>query len=91
MPGLGRELVEHRLSIKANFRPYKQGAQNFKPEIVRRVKEAVDRLLQPGSYSYVAMQIGFPSSSRWRRRTWGRYGYAWTLETSTEPLQRMST
>jgi hypothetical protein len=39
MPGLSRELVEHRLSNK-------QGAQNFKPEIVGRVKEEVDRLLQ---------------------------------------------
>jgi hypothetical protein len=25
MPGLSRELVEHRLPIKAGFRPYKQG------------------------------------------------------------------
>jgi hypothetical protein len=48
MPGLRRELVEHRLPIKASFRPYKQGARNFKPEIVGRVKEEVDRLLQDG-------------------------------------------
>jgi hypothetical protein len=48
MPGLSRELVEHRLPIKAGFRPYKQGARNFKPEIIRRVKEQVDRLLQAG-------------------------------------------
>jgi hypothetical protein len=41
MPGLSRELVEHRLMSKACFRPYKQGAQNFKPIIVRRVKEEV--------------------------------------------------
>jgi hypothetical protein len=46
MPGLSRKLVEHRLPIKADFRPYKQGARNFKPEIIRRVKEEVDRLLQ---------------------------------------------
>jgi hypothetical protein len=46
MPGLSRELIEHRLPIKAGFRPYKQGAQNFKPEIVGRVKEEVDQLLQ---------------------------------------------
>jgi hypothetical protein len=45
MPGLNRELIEHRLPIKANFRPYKQGARNFKPEIVEGVKEEVDRLL----------------------------------------------
>jgi hypothetical protein len=48
MPELSRELVEQRLPIKAGFRPYKQRAQNFKPEIVRRVKEDVDRLLQAG-------------------------------------------
>jgi hypothetical protein len=48
MPGLSRELVKHRLPIKASFRPYKQGGQNFKPEIVRRVKEEVDWLLQAG-------------------------------------------
>jgi hypothetical protein len=46
MPGLSRELIEHRLPIKASFRQYKQGARNFKPEIIRRVKEEVDRLLQ---------------------------------------------
>jgi hypothetical protein len=48
MPGLSRELVEHRLPIKARFNPYKQGAHNFKPEIVGRVKEEVDQLLQAG-------------------------------------------
>jgi hypothetical protein len=55
MPRLSRELVEYWLPIKAGFRPYKQGAQNFKTEIVRRVKEEVDRLLQAGvirSYRY---------------------------------------
>jgi hypothetical protein len=44
--GLSRELVEHRLPIKAGFGLYKQGAWNFKPEIIRRVKEEVDQLLQ---------------------------------------------
>jgi hypothetical protein len=48
MPELSRELIEHQLPIKAGFRPYKQGARNFKPEIIRRVKEEVDRLLQAG-------------------------------------------
>jgi hypothetical protein len=46
MPKLSRELIKHRLPIKAGFRPYKQGAHNFKPEIVGSVKEEVDRLLQ---------------------------------------------
>jgi hypothetical protein len=46
MPRLSRELVEHWLPIKTGFRPYKQGAQNFKPEIIERVKEEVDQFLQ---------------------------------------------
>jgi hypothetical protein len=48
MPGLSRELVKHRLPIKAGFRPYKQGARNFKPEIIGRVKEEVEHLVQAG-------------------------------------------
>jgi hypothetical protein len=48
MPGLSRKLIEHQLPIKAGFIPYKQGAQNFKPEIIGRVKEQVDWLLQAG-------------------------------------------
>jgi hypothetical protein len=41
-------LIEHQLPIKGGFRPYKQGAQNFKKEIILRVKEGVDLLLQAG-------------------------------------------
>jgi hypothetical protein len=46
MPGLSRELVEHRLPIKASFRPFKQGARNIKPDVVERLKEEVDQLMQ---------------------------------------------
>jgi hypothetical protein len=45
MPELSRELIEHQLPIKASFRPYKEGARNFKLEIIGRVKEEVDWLL----------------------------------------------
>ena len=31
MPGLSRDLVEHRLSIKASFRSYKQPSRCFNP------------------------------------------------------------
>jgi hypothetical protein len=48
MLGLHRELIEHWLLIKAGFRPYKQEAWNFKPEIIGKVKEEVDQLLQAG-------------------------------------------
>ena len=46
MPGLSRELVEHRLPIKPGFRPYKQPARRFNPEIHDQVTEEVERLLE---------------------------------------------
>jgi hypothetical protein len=42
------DLVEHQLPIKVEFRPYKQAMRSFKPEIVGKVKEEVDRLLRAG-------------------------------------------
>jgi hypothetical protein len=45
MPGLSHDLVEHRLSIKPGFRPYKQPRRNDNPDIYDRVKEEVNQLL----------------------------------------------
>jgi hypothetical protein len=45
MPGLNRELVEHRLPIKFGFMPYNQPARRFNLIIHDRVKEEMDRLL----------------------------------------------
>jgi hypothetical protein len=42
MPGLSRELVEHRIPIKIGFRPYKQPARWFNLIIHDRVKEEVE-------------------------------------------------
>src|SRR6187551_658879 len=48
MPGLSRDLVEHRLPIKAGFRPFKQSARRFNPAIYDRIKEEVNHLLDAG-------------------------------------------
>jgi ribonuclease HI len=48
MPGLSRELVEHRLPVKPGFRPYKQPLRRFNPLLYDRVKEEIDRLLKAG-------------------------------------------
>ena len=45
MPGLSRDLVEHRLPIKAGFKPYKQPARRFNPSFYNRIKEKINRLL----------------------------------------------
>jgi hypothetical protein len=48
MSGLNRELVEHGLPIKSDFRPYKQPTQRFNPIIHDRVNEEMERLLDTG-------------------------------------------
>ena len=48
MPGLSRELVEHRLPIKKGFRHFKQKLRRFNSIIYDRIKEEINRLLQAG-------------------------------------------
>jgi hypothetical protein len=46
MPGLNREIVEHRLPIKSGFRPFKQKARTFHPDLLPRIKDEIHRLLE---------------------------------------------
>jgi hypothetical protein len=46
MPGLSRELVEHTLPIKRGFRPYKQPMRNYNVDLLDKIKEEVEHLLQ---------------------------------------------
>src|ERR1044072_791465 len=46
MPGLSRDLVEHRLPIRQDKRPVKQAPRRFAPEVVLKIKEEIERLLR---------------------------------------------
>ena len=48
LPGLDRSLVEHRLPMKPNFKPYKQKPRRISPEVIQKVKEEILRLLKAG-------------------------------------------
>ncbi|OMO89508.1 Retrotransposon gag protein [Corchorus capsularis] len=48
MPGLSRELVEHRLSIIDEHRPYQQPPRRIANDVILKVKEEVERLLKAG-------------------------------------------
>ena len=48
MPGLSRDFVEHRLPIKAGFKPYKQPSRHFNPIMYDQIKEEINRLLDAG-------------------------------------------
>src|ERR1051325_6365364 len=46
MPGLKRELVEHRLPIKDGKKPIKQTPRRFAPAVLTKIKVEVERLLR---------------------------------------------
>jgi hypothetical protein len=55
MPGLSRELVEHRLPIKYGFRPFKQRPRSFRPDLLPRIKDEIHRLLEANFLGLVVM------------------------------------
>ncbi|GKV12331.1 hypothetical protein SLEP1_g23488 [Rubroshorea leprosula] len=48
MPGLDRNLVEHKLPIRPDFKPFKQPPKRMSPEVTLKVKEEIERLLKVG-------------------------------------------
>jgi hypothetical protein len=46
MSGLSRELVEHRLPIKPNFRPFKPRSRPFRLDLILRIKDEIHRILE---------------------------------------------
>jgi hypothetical protein len=91
MPGLSRELVEHQLPVEADFRPYKQRAQNYKPEIVERVKEEVDRLLQARFIQPCRYADWVSNIILVEKKNTGKIGICVDFRNLNQPLRRMST
>ncbi|KAK2451183.1 hypothetical protein QL285_010254 [Trifolium repens] len=46
MPGLSKELVEHRLPLRPDKKPVKQLPRRFAPEIMTKIKTEIERLLK---------------------------------------------
>ena len=46
MPVLSREIIEHQLDIKPEYRPFKQTPRQFNAQIYPKIKEEVERLLE---------------------------------------------
>jgi hypothetical protein len=49
-------MVEHQLPIKSGFRPFKQKARTFRPDLLPRIKDKIHRLLEANfirPYRYV--------------------------------------
>lgn len=48
MPGLDKNLVEHRLPTKLNFKPHKQPPRRFALNVLPEIKKEIERLLKAG-------------------------------------------
>ena len=48
MPGLDRNIVEHRLPLKKGFQPFQQPARHMKAEVLEEVKKEVQKMLDAG-------------------------------------------
>ena len=48
MPGLDREVVEHRLPIKPEFHPFQQPPRRMSKEVELKVKDEIEKLLKAG-------------------------------------------
>ena len=48
MPGLDREVVEHRLPIKPEFHPFQQPPTRMSKEVELKVKDEIEKLLKAG-------------------------------------------
>jgi hypothetical protein len=48
MPGLDRSIVEHRLPLKPEFRPFQQRARQMKAEVLEEVKKEGEKMLVAG-------------------------------------------
>ena len=46
MPDLDRSIIEHRLSIKPGYQPFKQATRRFNPNIIDDIKKETKRLLE---------------------------------------------
>ncbi|MCI48698.1 pol polyprotein, partial [Trifolium medium] len=46
MPGLSKELVEHRLPLRPDKKPVKQLPRRFAPEVMSKIKDEIERLLK---------------------------------------------
>jgi len=90
MPGLSRDLVEHRLPIKAGFKPYKQPARHFNPSIYDRIKEEINRLLDASFIRSCHYADWISNIVLLKRKIRARFVFALILEIPIKLLQKMS-
>ena len=90
MPCLSRDLVEHRLPIKAGFGPYNQPSRHFNPVMYDRIKEEINYLLDAGLFGLVVVRSGSLILCPLGRKIRVRLEYALILEILIKLLLKMN-
>ena len=90
MPGLSRDLVEHRLPIKARFRPYKQPARCFIPIMYDRIKAEINSLLDAGFIRSCCYTNWISNIVPVEKKDWGKLECALILEILIKLLPKMN-
>jgi len=90
MPGLSRDLVEHRLPIKAGFRPYKQPSRRFNPVMYDRIKAEINCLLDARFIRSCRYADWISNIVPIEKKDWEKLEYALILEILIKLLPRMN-
>jgi hypothetical protein len=53
MPGIPREVIEHKLGIDPSYKPIKQKERRYTPERHETIRQEVNELLDAGCISIV--------------------------------------
>jgi hypothetical protein len=48
MPGLDRNIIEHRLPLKKGFQPFQQQVRQMRNEVLEEVKKEIEKMLEVG-------------------------------------------
>ncbi|XP_074299519.1 uncharacterized protein LOC141630637 [Silene latifolia] len=95
MPGIDREIVEHRIPIKPGFKPVKQKLCRMRSELSLKVKEEIDKQLKVGfikvsEYSHwVANVVPLPKKDVWATKKLRQYmlSYSMSVYSKMDPIK----
>ena len=92
MSGLSRDLVEHRLPIKAGFKPYKQPARRFNPiqVFMTELKKRLINCWMLVLLGIVVVRIGSLILCPLKRKIRAKFVFALILEISIKLFPKMN-
>ncbi|XXG59348.1 hypothetical protein AAC387_Pa04g1450 [Persea americana] len=63
MPGLHPKITVHKLNLQENIKPVKQGQRRFRPDVMDKIEQEVQKLKNVGFIRENSILNGWPTSS----------------------------